>query len=361
MGQYYLYQLPELPDAKTYTKLAISLFETGNIESYKVMPLYPLWLGTNNLFTSLPVLDIIISSLTSLMVYNIIFQLSSKKKIALFGAIWMAIYPFSIFYASSGLTETLFTFLLLVGVYYLFEAKMIFASIAFVLSILVRPTFDFLYPILVLITTTIYFKENWKKGVVNVLKYTGVYMLLMSPWWMHNYTKYHEFVRLNLGSGEVLYAGNNPLNPKGKATEEYWSFDFVNHINNPIEKNIVLSKEAFSFINQNKLRFIKKCFYSVGNFWNITPNHEKYDFFLFKLASIMSIVPLIIGLILSFWFIDFRVLLPFILIMIYLTTIHAITIGSIRYRYPLEPLMLILASISFERLYEKVRQRVLIF
>ena len=37
----------------------------------------------------------------------------------------------------------------------------------------------------------------------------------MSPWWYHNYLKYNEFVRLNLGFGLTFYAGNNPLNKTG--------------------------------------------------------------------------------------------------------------------------------------------------
>ena len=52
-----------------------------------------------------------------------------------------------------------------------------------------------------------------------VLKYVGIYfiiyLVIMSPWWMHQYQKYGEFVRLNLADGIVLYSGNNPLNKTG--------------------------------------------------------------------------------------------------------------------------------------------------
>ncbi|MBK8632279.1 MAG: hypothetical protein IPN72_01440 [Saprospiraceae bacterium] len=39
-------------------------------------------------------------------------------------------------------------------------------------------------------------------------------------------------------------------------------------------------------------------------------------------------------------------ILPIILCVLYLTAVHMVTVASIRYRYPVEPLLLILACIG---------------
>ena len=59
------------------------------------------------------------------------------------------------------------------------------------------------------------FKYKKKLILINIFKYLMVYIILMSPWWYHNYLKYGKFVRLNIGSSFVLYVGNNPLNKTG--------------------------------------------------------------------------------------------------------------------------------------------------
>ena len=43
----------------------------------------------------------------------------------------------------------------------------------------------------------------------------------MTPWWVHQYEKYGEFVRLNLGDGIVLFSGNNPANTTGGGVGRY--------------------------------------------------------------------------------------------------------------------------------------------
>jgi hypothetical protein len=45
--------------------------------------------------------------------------------------------------------------------------------------------------------------------------------------------------------------------------------------------------------------------------------------------------------------------LPFVLTIFYLTAIHMITVASVRYRYPLEPLLIIFASYGIQKTIKK--------
>jgi hypothetical protein len=51
-----------------------------------------------------------------------------------------------------------------------------------------------------------------------------------------------------------------------------------------------------------------------------------------------------------------RPLLPIVLFAAYLTAVHMITIGSIRYRFPLEPFLIVLGSFTIARLISGKRR-----
>ena len=124
-------------------------------------------------------------------------------------------YPHFIFYSVSGLTEVFFTFLLLLYFLLFYKKRYLLAIIISILTLLVKPTFDFLNPVLIILFVGFVHASGWRKVIKYLSIYAIFYMLIMSPWWVHQYQKYGMFVRLNLGDGVVLYSGNNPLNMTG--------------------------------------------------------------------------------------------------------------------------------------------------
>ena len=83
------------------------------------------------------------------------------------------------------------------------------------LAILTRPIFDVFAPGLVLLFALIIHRLPLTKALQHLAIYFAVYCALMAPWWLNNYRAYGSFVRLTLGGGITLYAGNNPLNHSG--------------------------------------------------------------------------------------------------------------------------------------------------
>ena len=243
----------------------------------------------------------------------------------------------------------IFLTLLLLGFFFLHNKKIYLSSIFFTLSILSRPIVEIICPIIIMFFLVFIFKYKKKLILINIFKYLMVYIILMSPWWYHNYLKYGKFVRLNIGSSFVLYVGNNPLNKTGggviideddlrkfpeRFTKTVKDYDFEEFRNKPgfelkvdyvdpngdvtsykigYEKNqLILHLEkilgkvsikgdkyallrerefkasALKFIKENPLRFIKNMFQKFKKFWSITPNsHEfKNNLFYFILSSL---------------------------------------------------------------------------
>ena len=266
------------------------------------------------------------------------------------------------------------------------------------------------------------FKYKKKLILINIFKYLMVYIILMSPWWYHNYLKYGKFVRLNIGSSFVLYVGNNPLNKTGggviideddlrkfpeRFTKTVKDYDFEEFRNKPgfelkvdyvdpngdvtsykigYNKNQVdpafgeklgivtrikgdkyallreeqFKKSALKYIKENPLIFLKNMFKKFKNFWSITPNsHEFRNNSFYLIVSSSSIFLLyffsIMGALLSKNYKN-KLLLPFFILLIYVNFVHMITISSIRYRFILEWILIILASYSLNYFYNRIRK-----
>ncbi len=174
----------------------------------------------------------------------------------------------------------------------------------------------------------------------------------MSPWWVHQYNKYGEFVRLNLGDGIVLYSGNNPLNKTGGGVgrengDNDMDLSQFNNIKNPIHRNESMKKEALSYIVSNPGRFIELAGLKFVRFWRLWPHTKYYQQWYVIAASILSyglVLFLAIGFLLRNSKKYFKKTMPILALFGYLTLVHMVTIGSIRYRFPLEPFLIIFAS-----------------
>ena len=139
----------------------------------------------------------------------------------------MAVYPYFIFYAVVGLTETLFITLVLAAYVCWYRGWFSAAAICTVLSILTRPTFDLLAPVLVIYFSLFVHRLTYGATAKRVAGYAAIYILLMSPWWIYNYHAYGTFVRLHFGANLTLYGSNNPHNQSGGVSDVSQDFSQV--------------------------------------------------------------------------------------------------------------------------------------
>lgn len=355
------------PDAHAYVETGRALATTGFMSSPLYMPLYPLWTYVWGGAWGVKIGDIIVSTAMIWLIWRLTEIVVKDRTAALIAAAAAAIYPHFLFYAVSGLTETLYAFLLVGAFVCLYERRFIFGSLLLVLGILIRPTLDPLAPILIALYAGVVHRTTYREAGYRVGQYACIYLLLMAPWWAHNYMRYGQFVRLDLAGGMVLYSGDNPLNTSGGGVvggEKGSDVDFspFASITDPIKRNAAMERAAWTFIRQNPGRFVELAATKFVRFWRLWPYAGEYEKPWIVAASILSYGALLcftIVYIIRVGRTNFRTLAPILLLTVFLTAVHMATIASIRYRFPLEPFIVILGSggvvASFRALSSPVR------
>ena len=120
---------------------------------------------------------------------------------------------------------------------------------------------------------------------------------------------------------------------------------------------------AVKYITEDPVRFVKLAGLKFTRFWRLWPFAEDYRTPLYVVGSIVSFVPVLILAIVYLVFFSgghFVRIFPLLLFIGYLTAVHMIMVGSIRYRLPLEPFLIVFAAAAVTRLigrFDRSRER----
>ncbi len=310
--------------------------------------------------------DVILATFTILVIYKISDQIFNNKITANIAALIVAFYPFFNFYSIMIMSETTYIFLLYISLYYaiLFVKYnqvnyLVIFSTFFALSTLVRfINLGMILFFIILFVITSYRKNKNYINVIKVIFITSItYFIVMSPWWIRNYYVYNQFTPTTPSyTGHVLYAGNNPLNKSGGGIGGVdVDYSHFNHIKDPIKKDEAQIKAAIDWIKNNPTDWLILEFKKLIRFYRITPYATQYQLWYYKLISIFSYG--IVFILFLYGLYNFRnkfwEFSPMILYAILLTGVHMVFIASIRYRLPIEPFMIIIASGVLTKIMER--------
>ena len=341
-------QSATLGDAIAYREAGHSLWATGHLGTPFYMPLYPALVAVTGPGWVQLLIDISLSTAMIWLIYELTKQIFGDKRAALMAAAIAAVYPFFIFYSIVGLSETLFMALLVAAYLCWYRNAFISAAVFSVLAILTRPIFDPLAPILVIYFAFVISGLSIGGTAKQLAVYAAVYCVMMIPWWVHNYNVYGNFVRLNLGSGLALFSANNSSNLTGgfdtKLNESLAPFD---KISDPIARDKALRDAAFKYMKDDPQRTLVQASKRFIRFWYPWPYADEYGSAKYKVISLFSFVPvLLLALVyvISGGRVQFRRIAPLLLFCAYLTSLHMVFPGSLRYRLPLEPFLVIRAA-----------------
>ena len=343
----------QFPDANHYLFMSIELEKNLIFENDLSMPGYPFILMISNiLFNNHYILDLLLSSFFPIIIYFLSLSIFKKKKIALITSLITAFYPMNIFYSFAGLSENSFVFFIYLSFLFFYNKKYYSSFFFLILATYIRPVSEFFIPILIM-HIMLNEKNNIKQITLISLKFAFLYCVFFSPWWIYNYNKYDTFVRTTLGTGQVLYLGNNKDNlTGGNNIGVDGNFEKFQNITDPIQKNKVILNETVKFILDNPLKFINLSFKKFIRYWNVFPNNENLKSNkLFKYVIFLSFFPILtmfcIYIFKNYKKRSFQNSSLLFLFVLYMTAIHVITISSLRYRYPIEPILIIFAGKLF--------------
>lgn len=294
-----------------------------------------------------------VSAITIYVIAMLAFVIHPSRYSALIAAAFATFYPFFIYYSSLLLSETLFLLFLSYFFVQLLNHRTIFwhASVTAGLVHLTRPTVFYFMPI-IWVWQYLLRSVSIKQLVIIIF----LFILIILPWGVRNAITLGHFSVTTSGSGQVLWEGNNPWNHSGGVSGSFvdpkiYLLDLPKNINE-FEADAWKKEQAVRYIFSDPQYFIEMSVKKFMRFWHLWPNTYEYHAWYYKVVSILSLLPIILLTLLSIYVLkkELKRLSILYLFIGYYTVLHMITIGSIRYRLPLEPIMIALSSATLAQL-----------
>jgi hypothetical protein len=347
-------QTTNLGDVLNYRLSASQLLHGGFIVHPYFMPLYPLVIAIVGPGWGELLADILFSTALIWIVYRLALAVFADAAIALLAAAAVAIYPQFIFFSVVGYTESLFMALFVGAFLCWYRGRFVWAAVLAVLSILTRPAVDLIAPLLVFYFAFAIHQQPIGQAIRQVAVYALIYCALMAPWWWHNVHFRGAFIRLDLGGGENFYAGNNPMNKTGGGIVGVdYPADAFDHITNAVERDKAFWHAGLAYIRDSPGKFVKFMGIKFVRFWRLWPFTELYSKPLIIAIYVLGYVPIFLLTLayLARWgYADFIRISPMLAFAAYLTLVNMVFVASLRYRLPIGPFMIVLASAAVARL-----------
>lgn len=360
-------------DASYYDRLGASISkgcgyvdDNGVPDSFS-SPFYPAFLAIiykffGHSYFAVRFIQSIIGAFTSIFIFLI-----GKRAYSFFAGILASFISiaYSPFIKSAGLlrTENIFTFILILIVFYLLRIRenmklrdSIMLGLLLGLSILTKSMMLF-FPIFI-IPVFIYLKDKYR--ISEVLKRYGLILLtlvfLLMPWVIRNYNVYHKFVPTSAEGGFSFYSSYCPANgifglnaaPDDPVVIEGFK------ISSPVLRSKFFIKKTLDFIVNNPKKVIileiKKFLYFWTPFdWEIVG--ERWFNFIYIMLAPFFVWSFFIAIK------DFRKNYPILIPIIYFQIMTLVFYGSPRFRLPIEPYIFILGAVGILQCYKRIFAR----
>ena len=350
-----------ISDQGTYHRLACNLLEKGyyGIEglcSYRSVrpPLYPFFLaGVYSLsgvsWPAARVAQAALATLACLALFLLAREIAGAG-VALFASLLFSVDFYLIHLSGIFLSENLYLPLSLLLLFFLIisfqKARWrLFALGGFLagLSALCRPTVILFLMLLGVVPRAL---KAGRKGIAGWLLMLGVTGLVISPWTFRNYRVHQRFVPISTNGGIVLWVGLHP-----GATGGY-DFPEENNpfyrIENEVERNNVMGREAMGFIIRYPGEFLKLAGKKFLLFW---------EFYPFAWSGRQGIIYLAFGI--GGFVLSLRDWRRWLIVYLYVFSImatHLLFESGSRYRLPLNPIIEIWAALAVVALAQRRRR-----
>jgi 4-amino-4-deoxy-L-arabinose transferase-like glycosyltransferase len=365
--------LRALPDQQEYFQLGQNLLDTGRLsfadarfhqEVYAFrMPVYPLLVAACH--ANLRAVRLVQAGLDAscvLAAYLIARRWLSHRRSLFAGAI-VAFNPFLIYFAGLILSETLFTAMLAWGMALLIVRKtarqeprppkvawrLWTGRILLVLSIFVRPS-ALALPLVLGIGEVFLNRRvgevahsRWSLPVGATMVFLT--LIVLTPWAARNKAVLGEWIWTTTNSGFTAYDG---LNPDATGASDQTFIEALPQLRKmtEVQRSQYLAQQAKEFAIANPQRVLQLAVIKIGRFWSPIPLSSEYHQMRYVLVGALYSIPLdllvVVGLLYGSLPRAAKVML--LLPAIYFTIAHALTIGSLRYRIPVEVPMAIMAA-----------------
>jgi len=307
------------------------------------------------------IVQFLIDGITAFLLYRLALFYVNRIYGILIG-LTFCLYPSFIYMSNHLLSETLFTFLLITATFFLISAikkrvwfRFCLSGIFFGLSSLTRAHIIGLF---LLIPVALFFiiKSEWKNKIIYGLIFFIIATIVILPWSIFLYSKYHTTVIISAKFGRTLWGTHNPygysryLAPFTKEGEEWPQYL------NEAELDKYLTEKALRYIYENP-----SSLYKVGfiNLWvtiktsTLSFNIPTYLNNIISISEIITYVVIILFFICGIFYLiknKEKTYLIFLIYIIYTLIVCFFLKGELRYRIPLMPLIILIAFYGIYKL-----------
>ncbi len=346
------------PDALDYHQIALHLvagegFALAEHSFAFRAPVYPLFLSVFYQFDlgtlGIRLVQALLGGFSAYLVYHLTLTLLRQRVVALVACFLFACDPLLIVGCSFVLTETLFTFFLLLSFYLLLnvwkdqtrdKGTCLFLGITLGITTLCRASMLGLIPLCLLFLYWELDNKKWRKLSFIAL---GI-VFTMLPWSIRNFNHFGGFVPVTTQSGIILY---EVLGPGATGGPRIDTMKFPAESNNlsEWEKDKYLRNWTLNYVLENPDKFFSLAWAKMKRFWNPGFNDTQFKthplhwgvFFFFVLLYFYSFRGV-------FRLKNYSIVLFLLLPILYFALLHCVFMGSVRFRMPIHPFLEILAA-----------------
>jgi len=268
--------------------------------------------------------------------------------------LFVAFNPFLAYFSTLLLSETLFTAMLIWGMLWLTSSRRLVTTIGLltlILSIYVRPGMIALPTLLalaaVLVRPNLPARRHFFRipaGATAIL----LTILLLLPWAIRNRQQLGHWVWMTTNDGITLYDGFNPAADGSSNQSSFRSWPELKTMSE-VNRSQYLAALAKQYAVEHPRRVLSLTLAKLERFWSPVPLSDEYgqNRSVVLVAAIFTI-PLFVLAAAGVWFgtIGRSKKLFLLLPAVYFTVVHAATIGSLRYRVPVDVPMSVLAAVG---------------
>lgn len=357
-------------DATGYYQIAQNLIQGhGFLEwgtSLRRGPLYPLLMAFTIKFQIFPFGLQMIQALAGAATCGIVFWLGREAFNVTVGVLAAAIQSFDYFSVRQVLSlmpETLLVFLFLLSIGFVIKGvkknesrDMAWGGFFAGLAVLTKEIFT---PFLALVPFWILIlNESWKSKLRLAIIFFICFILTLIPWIIRNRLNQGKWILFTASMGHSFYLGNNPT-VQGRIVGEEWDVDKDSRfpVGDPVltslytpEADHYLFKLGLEYVRSHPFTSLKQTAKKIIRFWY--PYYQESSL-LTKGLSVICYVPIfILGWMGVFRSVKrWRGLFPLYGPILYLNLVCAVTISSIRYRFPVMPFLMLFAAFAVHELW----------
>jgi 4-amino-4-deoxy-L-arabinose transferase-like glycosyltransferase len=355
-----------LAQGRGYRGVSPDVADQDHLTAYRPPGTSLAWAGlyrvVGHRYAAVRVAHCLLGAATIVLVYRL-GRRGFGETTGLLAAAAYTVYPTALLYATELLSEPLATFcfmLYLLACLRLADRPTwpgaVAAGFWLGYAMLCRPAFMFMLPLAGVWSLWQFRGADRRRAMAVTLAVPALAVVVLVPWAARNYQVFHTFIPFSTMGGSVLLQGNNRIVADDPLYQGYsvWDTDLVEYrdalrsAGDEVERDRRAQRFAVRWLRDNPDRWLPMAGAKLLRGW--TPLLQPHSPRLYRLGTLLSWGPVVVLLALSYpatlvaclrsrnpaWIIHLAILT-------YAIT-NVIFFGNSRYRYPIEPLCLILAA-----------------